>query len=845
MRNHYFRSLVASLFLLMSVGLNAADFTGKTVQPVASGWGTEPVVFSLKEVAAKANITAQQLVEKLDAWAETFVSAEGDNQFTTPNPMILIENPATGQVYAKYTQGTPGGFWMDSKGIPQNWGHSDLSFYNTMWWSTAENDSLVFEIGQYPSRLLTGGEFTAHFIMDIDGGLYEISIDVVLVVESDFEAVETCFPKLTIVGEEDIDVELYAVDGQKSWTVDLDAIAAKLGCSIDYLANNLNGSCYVAQLDNSEESLMPTARGDTLTNVSSANGIGWWFNTCTDLDGNPSNEAVRVGYSYGTSKYYIEYLTATQGEDGTYTLGANIGQYGASSKVGDYFYNYIYIIFGSKAYALKFNLNIIEDEDHPVVPVSLIALDKMEKVGSQEVKFEEYLGASSRMAVNLNPVVELMGEGWTPDTLFFAALADETGDSLTLKSTANNGGYWMTGKGAVVTWSGDGSTGNVVYIEPMLSDGEVTLTSGHSEANVKENDVFTFPMFYITPDYSKYYQLDITVTIIERKDVNPDELKEMATWAFEVETLVNDGGGYPIAEEPAIDLEKLEELIGTRTPTFMGWSIPDDEGKSKMTDKYSCDPNPGFWCNRDGYVSTWGDANALVGFSYLADGRFDLYRYPGRPKNGDVWNGKFILLNEHTGQYVTIDLTIRFYDMLVKAEVVGEETIFIPEGDSEDPTDITPMLEALGVEDEAYLTDNTALMGYLPNGKWSNLYYLTDGLTYKDHKVVENISIADEPGACDFNVGAYVNDDGTMSFYADRSEAYTGTGTYEVDFAIANQNKAYVYHVIICDADAWVGIQGIQAATKKHQGIYTLAGQRISKTTKGVYVIGGKKVVVK
>ena len=842
MQKHYFRSLLASLFLLISASLSAADFTGKTVQPVASGWGTEPVVFSLKEVAAKANLTAAQLVEKLDAWAETFISAEGDNQFTTPNPMILIENPATGQVYAKYTQGTAGGFWMDSKGIPQDWGHSDLSFYNTMYWSTAENDSLVFEIGQYPSRLLTGGEFTAHFIMDIDGGLYSISIDVVLVVESDFQEVETAYPKLTIVGEEELSFEQYPVDGNDSFSIDLEAIAEKLGCPAEYLKNNLSGSLYVAQLDNSEESLMPTARGDTLTNVSSANAIGWWWNTCTDEEGNPSNEAVRG--AYGSSKYYSEGFKVETDAEGKMWLTGIIGQYATTLKAGDEFYNYVYVIFGSKAYALKFILKIVEDENNPVVPAEPLVLANMQKVGSQELQFEEYKGATDQEAVNLTAVAELMGEGWTADTLILAALFDETGELLTLKSTANMGGYWMNSKGVVVNWSGDGSTGNALYIEPSLSDGEVVLTSGNSSANVNEEDVYTFPMFYITPDSTKYYQLDITVTIKVHEDISTDDLVEVAVWPIEVETLT--GGDYPIEEEPELDMAALEEAIGTRDPVFYGWSIPDAEGNSHPEDTYSmhCDPAPGWWFNADGYVSGWG-SNSMVGVCLLPNGHLDLYRMPGVPKNGDVWNSKLILLNDATNKYVTIDLTIHFFDTLVKAEVVGEETVYIPEGDNEEPTDITPMLEALELEDEAYLTDNTTLMGYLPNGKWSNLYYLTDGLTYKDHKVVENVSIADEPDACDFNVGAYVNGDGTMSFYADRSEALDFTGTYSVDFAISNQNKAYVYHVIICDADAWVGIKGIQATAKKSQGIYTLAGQRVSKTTKGVYVIDGKKVAIK
>ena len=296
----YFRSLLASLFLLAGMSATAADFTGKLVQQPASDYATEPVVFSLKEVAAKANLSAQGLVDKLDAWAETFITSEGEDNFTTPNPMLFVEDQSTSPatLYSKYTQGSAGGFWLDKNGLPVSWGSSSM-FYNTFWWSTAENDSLVFEIGQYPGHLLTGGDFTAHYILSIDGGLYEISIDINLVVESDFVPLDPHYSKLTIVGEIEQTYEQYPVDGNETFEFDITDYLEALGCTADYLKNNLQGSLYVAQLDDSEESLMPTARGDSLTNQSSANAIGWWWNTCTDEDGNPSNEAVRG--SYGSS----------------------------------------------------------------------------------------------------------------------------------------------------------------------------------------------------------------------------------------------------------------------------------------------------------------------------------------------------------------------------------------------------------------------------------------------------------------------------------------------------------------------------------------------------------------
>lgn len=845
MAKTYFRSLMASLFLLVGMNANAADFTGKTVQQPATDFATQPVVFSLKEVAAKANLTADELVAKLDAWAATFITSQGDDNFTTPNPMMFVEDQSTtpATLYSKYTEGAPGSFWLDRNGLPIAYGDNAM-YYSHLYWSTAENDSLAFQIGQYPGHLLLGGDFTTHFVLSIDGGLYEISFDINLVVESDFVPLDSHYSKLTIVGEVEQTFEQFPVDGNEPFEFDITDLIEKLGCTADYLKSNLQASLYVAQLDDSEESLMPTARGDSLTNQSSANVIGWWWNSCTDEEGNPSNECVRG--SYGSSKYYSEQFALNITEEGRVTITGIIGQYGTTLSAGNSFYNYVYIIFSDKAIALKFNLNIIEDEENPVVPSKPIDLTKMEKVGSQELTFEEYKSATDQQAVNLTAVAELMGESWTADTLILAALYDETGDSLTIKSTANNGGYHMNTKGVVVSWSGDGSTGNALWIEPALADGEVTLTSGNTSSNVNEEETYTFPMFYISPDTTKYYQLDISVTILKREEINTDELTEVAVWDIETEALT--GGDYFIADIPGVDLAEVEAVLETREPTFYGWAIPDEEGNTKPEDNYSlhCDPAPGWWFNADGYVSGWGD-NDVVGVCLLNDGQFELYRRPGRPTNGQVWNGKLILLNESTNKYITVNLTISFFDTLIQVETVGEEEINLLAGDEDqNQIDIAPMLEALNITADA-LVNGPISMGYLPNGKWSNVSMCDAGLIFKDGKVNEGADFNSEPEKCDFLVGFYSPDvNSTIStFYADRSNAFDFSGTYKCDLAVTANDKAYIYHITIYDDEAWVGVNSLKADTKHTGTIFNLAGQRVSKATKGVYIMNGKKVAVK
>ena len=61
-----------------------------------------------------------------------------------------------------------------------------------------------------------------------------------------------------------------------------------------------------------------------------------------------------------------------------------------------------------------------------------------------------------------------------------------------------------------------------------------------------------------------------------------------------------------------------------------------------------------------------------------------------------------------------------------------------------------------------------------------------------------------------------------------------------VDYNGTKEMKdVYVYSL---NGNQTVGIRGIEAG-KNSQSIYNLAGQRVGKAVKGIYVINGKKVV--
>ena len=92
MKKLYTNFLMSLLGLFMAVSASAqADFTGRSVQSPAEDYSTQPIVFSLSEVAAKLNTNAADLVSALDTWAENYdheAEEQEGNMLETSSPRL-------------------------------------------------------------------------------------------------------------------------------------------------------------------------------------------------------------------------------------------------------------------------------------------------------------------------------------------------------------------------------------------------------------------------------------------------------------------------------------------------------------------------------------------------------------------------------------------------------------------------------------------------------------------------------------------------------------------------------------------------------------------------------------
>jgi len=114
MKKLYTNFLMSLLGLFMAVSASAqADFTGRSVQSPAEDYSTQPIVFSLSEVAAKLNTNAADLVSALDTWAENY-DHEAEEQ--EGNMLFLQDGTGASGLNDAYTatgtHGYAGCFWM-------------------------------------------------------------------------------------------------------------------------------------------------------------------------------------------------------------------------------------------------------------------------------------------------------------------------------------------------------------------------------------------------------------------------------------------------------------------------------------------------------------------------------------------------------------------------------------------------------------------------------------------------------------------------------------------------------------------------------------------------------------
>lgn len=821
-----FTHLFALLCCLAASLSASAQYKADIEMYPQKGYDPASKTFSLTEVATALGTDTATFVHAIEAWMEEEAPTEFYFRTSTFTPAAAADYTADNR-----------GFWMKLDGTVVSYG-DDAQWYSFFTWD-ATKDEFNVVVGQMPNKLVADDEGKVTYV--IAYGEKTVSFDITLKVIAK-PVVEIPEPtlkwaELNIVGEQTVEVRQYPRGGYDSskQEVDLTGVAELLGTTDDVIAENLDTILWATVQISTEEDAEFV--GDSLTNVPTAGGYGWWFGRLWDKTNEvPANEVAACTWGDGKNRSFFSEAYAYDAE--THILSSNIGQEGGLLKVGDELTATLYLVWGNKGYKLSYKLII---EEAPVVNP-----DDLVEAGSKEYDCEFYVSASdyagTSITVDVDAVCELLGV--EKSELAFKATADETG-AMTDQPSANNGGYWLNAEGYRSSY-GEG----YFFIEPNTSGDFSTFSVGQYPGKLEAGTVYTAKLYLVGG--GKYYTIILNVKPTEKPKVEV-EFENVATKSITIQFVP--ANSYAIEMTGELDLAELEELTGTTNLTLYGTAAPkedDPEGTVNYSDAYSCTPYPGFWMASNGYVSTWG-ASQPWGVTY-SGGIFTFYQYPNNAENaeGATYKATFYLVNEANGKMVTVEITVQAVSQIVKADEVGSMTIVLPLNTTRDEStfteiDMTEAVTALGVEDATDMLSSTQpLKVTLADGSFNN------GMSPSEGAGITAAGYLDENENLDNSVYILYLEAGEGNTVTFEVNNYLGTfeagqrintkAAIEVP-AVGDANaKRFILNLVVVDEDAYTGVSDIKAAAASG-AIYDLSGRRVESATRGIYIVNGQKVV--
>ena len=754
--------LIAAACLLAFTSAQA-QFEGSVSQYPTKGYEGDIVSFTMVEVAQVLDTDAATLTNAV----QDYISAE------TPDPVLFSIVPADGDAieWTAATEAVNHGFWLDANSIPVGHGDTSAWFISPMVENKADvnadgavdvadisavisvmagtsdvdgdvNDDgavdvadissiitymaggnsdsdgpkLLFNIGQMPNVMQGGEELSATVKLTLNGKSATFTLRLIVKEKPVYNVPEPTLieSELTIVGEQEQKVEQYPRGGYDS-----DEVVVELGDlsglgipDLGLLSDQIESVLYTTWYNDADVEEGGGLKKDSLTNTPTGEGHGFWYHAVQNEQGEEDGEVAAAGWA-NSDKFFMNNFTYNA--DGN-TLTCLLGQYPGVCKDNEEWFAYVYIVYGDKAYRIKYTLKLLEKEQGS-------GMSSYTKVGEASVTVEQE-PTNDFSTISVKPDMEAIAAALGCEVGAVGMVALDDKDNFG-NNTANYGGFWFNDAGTVVAYG----AGCAIFIEPMNANDFSVLNVGQYPDRFAIGDEVSASVYFMNGE--NYYQYTVTMKIVEPKLVEHG-FKSVATRTAQIQALPS-ANVYPIDATYEISLDDIEALIGTSDPTLYGLNNDSIAAiKGQYSNAYSCDPKPGFWLHKDGYVSVWGDANARVGISY-ANGVFQFFQYPGRNSVGDNFKTTLFLVNEDTEEMITINFIVSFVDKLTPVETVGSENITLPVDGAGMlvKIDAQKACDALGITiDDLLNPNNYYLRGFTKEGIYGEAVNADNGLSF-------------------------------------------------------------------------------------------------------------------
>ncbi|MCR4613172.1 MAG: DUF4859 domain-containing protein [Bacteroidaceae bacterium] len=847
--------LLVMLLASTTVKAQDADFSNSVTVGYwdSNGYASTPINFSLEEVAAKLGITKEQLVTELE-YSYPADEERGDWPAST---IPFSSKMQDGTLYTGNYTADGCGYWMDANGEPCGYDGEGATckIFDRLDW---EGDYITIWVGRHPNLSTDGGTFTFFPTLTYGEKTVVFKIDYTYEARPVIEN-ETTLSKLTMLPGTDVVLHQkprsnYDADNVH---VAVPTLLADLGFASQ--SELVMAEALYAQVYQYDGVSAMYQWADSITNERTTTGIGFWFGKTyeyPDLD----EEAIENRTNLGRHEHGVECLFYAENveffrSEGADSLSLNIGQYpSVASDDGEDYHAVMYIVNGTLAYPIRINLIIdkVEKKDFA----------DMECAGTTEVEIKLPAGeatCSTSYAVdNIAEILEALGEE-VGDVAYYG-LASE--GEISTRTTANNGGSWFSAEGYVVAY---GDTRDC-YIEFDAS--KANWTVGTYTKNNHESGDEVHIKYYLLGRL-KYWEFDVTVKY-GGEETDYSTWTKVGTIAMTIQGVVPTEG-YEITEKDGhiIPIDQVKELLGSNSFTLFGQklipaTVEGETDKVTWSNSYSCaDPEGhGFWMADNGvYVSSWGswgDGGSSWAFSMVySTGEVYMYNEPGRRQPGDMYKTTFYLANVAEETYVELPVIVKFVSSLVPIEVVGEQEVVVAW--NPDDGGISLCYPDLEEAVNGVLDGDDSLVG---SCNWyieiDNEYQMkpdfgtdSEGCLFDaDGKFICQLSDGDVYDEA-YNTAAF----GLGFDYVDFSfgvsslnnlDTWVVSGVVKVNVAMEYEGKRWIFHCLVGDKETIeTGISDIVANANGKKEVFDLTGRRVAAPAKGLYIINGKKVMVK
>lgn len=825
-------------------------FSGSATIKYNEGYATEQVTFKLTEMAAAFGTDTTTLIPEL----EKFLNKDATTSITYQ--LVYNGGQSTYNGITDATANGGGGFWMTQDG--------DCSAYPGIWFTelnyNVANDAFIFNCGHMPGELSEGGTCKANFAMNYNGKYinFEISLEVLPeVVITPTEDMK--YSSLNIVKTINHIVSQPQTKSNKvlADTIVVEGLADLLGIeSKDDFAADFDKYLFVRHYDVDAD---PYMKDSIKSEFSGDNSNGYLWSKRT----NNETEQVLLDSCY-SGALDAEAVTVFRTQDITYsndTIFMNVGQYSGNAEE-DHTYTGTILICNNEGKAVELNVNLA------VTKSEALPFNQMNCVGTYTSKTTIIPGNSAAITVTIpDDVVAAIEEktGVVNGDAIFYAYSDSTYTDITDNSTANNGGFWF-GTNGIQTKYDDGA----MYVEPVTYANYASFNVGQYVKTLIADGDSTTAALLVVGDNNYYvlnFCLKVKSNVGERENWHIVATQEYDVYLVPSQNFAQneeDGSTYIIR----LDSTSIYNNLGVTSIgaqdlyTWKTNGYSETWNADSLTNAYTCTPNPGFWMSKDGMTSKSWSSDLSFGMNLATDTlaiQWYVYSNVDNINTDSIYNPEYFLVNSENGNVVKIICHIKFVSdpsqripQVLPAEEIGSEVVNLIMSEEaisqnyddvyEYDFDLTKALNALGIT-----------VDDLASAEWQVKKNKAGSLTVCEE-------FAEGANSCPFDsTGVYttIPEDATFDLGLETDPevklylGYYGNVTedtgYSTKVALVYDGKAYVFNIVIAGSEEKAtGISNVNGEKENTvKGIYTLAGQRVKSASKGLYIINGKKVLVK